>query len=95
MNYEFYPWMFREGNKSKCYLNRGSTLSEGDRAGLQDAYPSTPFAIVKLLQERTDAITLILQAEGMDSSLRKSYTQRKNSLTRMKENYEKQIQHAE
>lgn len=39
MKYYFGPWMFKSGKASKCFSSQNLVLSEGDKAGVRQAYP--------------------------------------------------------
>jgi hypothetical protein len=68
MHYSFPAWMFRDGEESRCYTPRNTTLSEGDKLGFARAYPSQPEMIRPLMEQRRTLLDELTASPGKQAA---------------------------
>jgi len=80
MNYAMYPWMFKKAEKSPCYVLRGNKLSDGDRKGAADAYPTNQHQINQLRNQRLSNLSSLMKMSGMSEELKIFYAKQQKTL---------------
>ncbi len=65
MKYSFPAGMFREGQNSHCFSAENETLSQGDKQGVAEAYPTDPVKIKLLVDANRRALAEILLVKDL------------------------------
>ncbi len=75
MKYYFEEWMFRQGNRSHCYSDEATELSQADRRGVALAYPKNAQAIQVTVARQTRLLKALIGAGGLPPDSRSHYQQ--------------------
>lgn len=75
MKYSFDDWMFRTGNRSRCFGEENLVLSTGDMKGIAKAYPKDRAEIESILQQQCDVIRAITRLE-LESTVKSHFRER-------------------
>jgi hypothetical protein len=73
MKYYFGDWMFREGTHSHCFSQRNTALSERDKSGIRDAYPSSQEGLENALNERKQLLETLIKEEKLQPEMKEAF----------------------
>jgi Astacin (Peptidase family M12A) len=68
MHYSLDPWMFRNGESSRCYVREQFELSALDKAGAADAYPARGEQLLTQQRRQIDQLKRSLPTRGADAA---------------------------
>jgi hypothetical protein len=81
MKYYFGAWMFNTGEKSHCFSQRNTTLSEQDKRGIALAYPRSRKRISEIKAEKKSTLDALVQEEMISDDARQQFSLQLESMT--------------
>jgi hypothetical protein len=69
MKYYFGEWMFREDRNSHCFSRRNTALSERDKDGIKEAYPSSQEGLESALNGRKQLLESLIKEERLQPEM--------------------------
>jgi hypothetical protein len=81
MKYYFGAWMFRTAEKSHCFSQRNTTLSETDKKGIALAYPRSRKRVTEIDLRRRETINALMQEDVLSDETRERFAVQLESMS--------------
>lgn len=80
MKYHFGEWMFRDGSNSHCFSQRNNVLSDQDKVGINQAYPSAPEAMENAVTQKKQFLETLIKEGKNQPAMKESLELRLETL---------------